>query len=41
MSANKGFMASEDNPFAAAKKMFEFLREISYSGSYRQKNESY
>ena len=31
----------EVNPFAAAKKMFEFFREISYSGSYKQKNESY
>ena len=29
------------NPFAAAKKMFEFFREISYSGSNKQKNESY
>ena len=29
------------NPFAAAKKMFEFFREILYSGSYKQKNESY
>ena len=29
------------NPFAAAKKMFEFFCEISYSGSYKQKNELY
>ena len=29
------------NPFAAAKKMFEFFHESSYSGSYKQKNESY
>ena len=29
------------NPFATAKKMFEFFREILFSGSYKQKNESY
>ena len=36
-----GMKMTHFNPFAAAKKMFEFFREISYSGSYKQKNESY